>query len=52
MAHVSSITLGVDDLECATRFYGALGWHRSDASVPGTVTFLRGGNVAPALLGR
>ncbi len=43
MAHVSLITLGVADLEGATRFYEAMGWHRSSASVEGVVAFLRGG---------
>jgi uncharacterized protein len=50
--HVSLITLGVDDLERATRFYEAWGWRRSSASVEGTVTFLRGGAVVLALFGR
>lgn len=52
MAHVSLITLGVDDLADATRFYEALGWRRSSASVEGTVAFLRGGTVALGLYGR
>ncbi len=37
MAHVSLITLGVDDLDRATRFYTAMGWRRSHASVDGTI---------------
>jgi uncharacterized protein len=52
MAHVSLITLGVEDLTRATRFYEALGWHRSDASVEGTIAFLRGGAMVLALFGR
>lgn len=52
MPHVSLITLGVSDLERATRFYEALGWERSVASVPGTVTFLHGSTAALALFGR
>jgi uncharacterized protein len=50
--HVSLITLGVDDLDRATRFYEAWGWRRSSASVEGTVAFLRGGAVVLALFGR
>jgi uncharacterized protein len=52
MAHVSLITLGVHDVERAARFYEALGWHRSSASVEGTVAFLSGGTVALSLFGR
>jgi uncharacterized protein len=52
MAHISLITLGVDDLARATAFYTALGWEMSPASVPDVVTFLRGGTVALALWGR
>jgi uncharacterized protein len=50
--HVSLITLGVHDLERATRFYEAWGWRRSTASVQGTVAFLRGGAIVLALFGR
>ncbi len=52
VAHVSLITLGVDDLARATRFYEAVGWRRSSASVDGTVAFLRGGAAVLALFGR
>lgn len=52
MAHVSLITLGVDALEPATRFYEQLGWRRSSASVPDVVSFLQGDNVALGLFGR
>jgi uncharacterized protein len=52
VAHVSLITLGVDDLAGATRFYEAMGWRRSSASVDDTVAFLRGGAVVLGLFGR
>jgi uncharacterized protein len=52
VAHVSLITLGVRDLAGATRFYEAMGWRRSSASVEGTVAFLRGGAVVLGLFGR
>lgn len=49
MAHISLVTLGVDDLDRASAFYEATGWRRSQASVPGTITFLRGGAIVLAL---
>lgn len=52
MAHVSLITLGVDDLDRATRFYVGLGWEHSSASVEDVIVFLRGGAVVLALFGR
>jgi uncharacterized protein len=53
VAHVSLITLGVADVERATAFYTALGWHRSSASVTGEVAFLTGaGAVTLGLFGR
>lgn len=52
MAHVSLVTLGVDDVDAATRFYEALGWVRSSASVEGEVAFLTGGAVVLGLYGR
>lgn len=52
MAHVSLITLAVDDLTAATRFYETMGWRRSSASVDDTVAFLRGGAVVLGLFGR
>lgn len=52
VTHVSLITLGVRDIARATRFYEAMGWHRSSASVDGTVTFLTGGAVVLSLFGR
>lgn len=38
-ARCSLATLGVVDVEQATRFYEALGWRRSSASVEGVVSF-------------
>ncbi|MFA9432243.1 VOC family protein [Egicoccus sp. AB-alg2] len=52
MSHVSLVTLGVRDLPRAEAFYLAMGWHRSSASVEGTVTFLRGGALVLALFVR
>lgn len=52
LPHVSLVTLGVSDLERATGFYTALGWERSSASVPGTVTFFHGSTAALGLFGR
>jgi uncharacterized protein len=52
VAHISLITLAVDDLTAATRFYETMGWRRSSASVDGTVAFLRGGAVVLGLFGR
>lgn len=52
MAHVSLVTLGVDDLDRSTRFYVGLGWDPSSASVEDTIVFLRGGAVVLALFGR
>jgi uncharacterized protein len=46
---VSLITLGVSDLERAQRFYEALGWKRSKASVAGEVAFYQAGGSALAL---
>jgi hypothetical protein len=40
-AVVSLITLGVRDVAAATRFYTALGFPLSSASVPGEVSFFR-----------
>jgi predicted lactoylglutathione lyase len=47
-AVVSLVTLGVQDVAAATRFYEALGFERSSASVEGEVSFFR---TAGALLG-
>jgi catechol 2,3-dioxygenase-like lactoylglutathione lyase family enzyme len=46
---VSLITLGVADLERAQRFYEALGWTRSKASVAGEVAFFQAGGLALGL---
>jgi len=46
---VSLITLGVDDLERAQRFYESLGWRRSKASVAGEVAFYQAGGLALGL---
>ena len=47
-AHVSLITLGVTDVARATRFYEALGWRRSSASVEDEVSFF---HTAGAIVG-
>jgi uncharacterized protein len=52
VAHISLITLGVDDVEQAAAFYAAMGWRRSAASVDGTVAFLAGGAAVLSLFGR
>lgn len=43
--HVSLVTLGVRDLDAATRFYEALGWRRSGAATEGVAFFHTGGAV-------
>jgi uncharacterized protein len=47
-ARLSFVTLGVEDLDRATRFYQALGWPLSSGSVPGDVSFFSsaGGRLA------
>jgi len=40
-ARVSLVTLGVQDVARSTRFYIALGWPLSSASVPGEVSFFK-----------
>lgn len=50
--YVSLITLGVEDLERSTRFYEAMSWELSTESVPGVVSFLRGGATTLGLFGR
>jgi uncharacterized protein len=48
---VSLITLGVNDLECARRFYEALGWTTS--AEPGAdIVFFQAGGMNVALWGR
>jgi predicted lactoylglutathione lyase len=51
-ARLSLVTLGVADVEAATRFYRALGWAPSSASVPGVVTFFGTDGGQLALWGR
>lgn len=51
MAHVSLITLGSADLQRTSTFYESIGWRRSEASVEGTVTFLRGGALVLGVYG-
>ncbi len=46
---VSLITLGVEDLARAQRFYEAMGWTRSKASVEGEVAFYQAGGLALGL---
>jgi uncharacterized protein len=52
MAHISLVTLGVQDVARATTFYEAIGWRKSTYSVDGVVSFLSGGTVVLALYGR
>jgi hypothetical protein len=40
-ASISLVTLGVSDVAASTRFYEALGFPLSSASVPGEVSFFR-----------
>lgn len=47
-AHISLITLGVEDLPAMTGFYQSLGWELSSASTDG-VSFFRTGAVALGL---
>jgi catechol 2,3-dioxygenase-like lactoylglutathione lyase family enzyme len=47
-ARISLVTLGVADVAAATRFYEAIGFERSSASVEGEVSFFR---TAGGLLG-
>jgi len=50
-AHISMVTLGVEDISRAAAFYQALGWQRSGPSED-TVAFLQGGTVVLGLYGR
>jgi uncharacterized protein len=50
-ARVSLVTLGVADVARSTRFYQALGWPLSAASVPGEVSFFRTAGGLLALYG-
>lgn len=51
-ARVSLVTLGVADVEAATRFYQALGWPLSSSSVPGEVSFFKTAGPVLALWGK
>jgi uncharacterized protein len=51
-ARITLVTLGVADVDRATRFYESLGWRRSSASVEGDVTFIQLSGLALALWGR
>jgi len=46
--HVTIITLGVADVSAATKFYEALGFHKSSASEP-SITFLTAGAIIVSL---
>jgi predicted lactoylglutathione lyase len=48
---ISLVTLGVADVEASTRFYVALGFPLSPASVPGEVSFFRTGGGLLAVWG-
>ncbi len=50
-AHISIVSLGVDDLKPATEFYQVLGWTLSSASND-SISFLQGGTVVLGLYGR
>ena len=50
-ARVNVVTLGVIDLDRATRFYAALGWRLSGSSVPGEVSFFDTHGCVVALFG-
>ena len=49
---ISLVTLGARDVEGLTRFYGALGWRPSAASVEGVVTFFHSGGAVLSIFGR
>lgn len=49
--HVTIITLGVADVAASTKFYEALGFHKSSAS-ESSITFLNAGGVVVALFDR
>jgi len=44
-ARINIVTLGVQDLDRAAAFYGALGWRRSEASNDEIVWFVTAGSV-------
>jgi predicted lactoylglutathione lyase len=49
---LSFVTLGVDDVERSRKFYEALGFKASAASIASSVAFFDAGGVVLALLGR
>ena len=49
---ISLITLGVEDLDRATSFYGAIGWNPHRSSVDGEVAFFQSGGMVLALWSR
>jgi len=49
---LSFVTLGVDDVERSRKFYEALGFKASAASVASSVAFFDAGGVVLALFGR
>lgn len=51
MPHISLVTLGVEDVAGATRFYEGMGWRRSSASTP-EVSFFHGSTAVLAVWGR
>jgi catechol 2,3-dioxygenase-like lactoylglutathione lyase family enzyme len=52
-AHVTLVSVGVEDLSRALAFYGdGLGWRPSSASVEGDVAFFRLGSLALAIWSR
>jgi predicted lactoylglutathione lyase len=48
---ISLVTIGVRDLDAVTRFYEAMGFELSEASVRGEVSFFRTGGAVLALWG-
>ena len=50
-ANISMVTLGVENLPAATRFYVGLGWKNTTASQD-SVTFLQGHSIVLGLFGR
>lgn len=50
-AVISLVTLGVQDVRAATRFYEALGFQRSPSSVGGEVSFFRSAGALLAVWG-
>lgn len=51
-AHISMVTLGVDDLSSMTRFYAALGYKKSEKNSNDNVSFFDAGGTVLGLYGR